>query len=49
MQRRVARYSVAFKKEVVRELEMGQFRDPSHASFLSLLELRTFQCQTRLA
>ena len=32
MQRRVVRYSEAFKKEVVRELEMGQFRDPAQAT-----------------
>ena len=32
MQRRVVRYSEAFKKEVVRELETGQFRDPAQAT-----------------
>ena len=32
MQRRVVRYSEAFKKEVVRELELGQFKDPAQAS-----------------
>ena len=32
MQRRVVRYSEAFKKEIVRELEVGEFKDPAQAS-----------------
>ena len=32
MQRRVVRYSEGFKKEIVRELEVGEFKDPAQAS-----------------